>query len=270
VGAAADRGHGHPAERSSRQRSAEVRRIADPGSTDPAGAERRVARAVARRRARAGARHAGEVAVAAAAARTAAAAVLGSRRMGSGPRAIRTEKVRLVRGPDLEVQSPLAADPAAAEHPTPAAVEAVAAAVPVGRVPAARREMLPAGRDAGALHQVPAVPKRERAARHTHPAEAADLRGPLAPAGWELRRKGRTCWWAGSELHSERRRSLRETPDRENAPTEWRGEPAQHSRPFLTLEQEPHENPHFSRGEGLIYASFSSWTRAALPSRSRR
>ena len=193
MGAAAD--HGRPAERSSRLPSGRVlaRHIADPGPTDPAGAELRGDRAVAKRRrvravgrrARAVGRRARAVALAvavAAAART-AAAVRRLHRTGSGPRAIRTETVpRPARSQDLAVRSPLAAD-AAVECPNPAGAEAAAVAAPAERAPAGHRETLPADLDAGARRRVPAVPKQELVARHTHPAEAADPRGPQAPAG---------------------------------------------------------------------------------------
>jgi hypothetical protein len=151
------------------------------------------------------------------------------RRMGSIPRANRTETapapVRSRPALAAERTRLAAAEPVRAARPNPAA-RAVA-------VPAARRETHRAAHGAVAARRA-AVPKR------AEPVVGQSLRRPVAegavlparrvPAGPALRTKDRTCWWAGSELHSERRRSLRQTPGREHAPTKGRGRPAQHTR----------------------------------------
>ena len=186
------------------------------------------------------------------------------RRTGSVHRVNRTDMAgRPVRSPALAVRSRRAADPAGADSPNPAA----AAAVPLAERTATHR----AARDAEVGPPAAADPKREPEGHRTHHlAEAAARRDWRAPVERVLRTRDKICSWAGSELHSEHRRSFERNSRPRACPCPMAGKRAQHSRPFPCLEQQPLENRARSCPSGAFYASFSSWTRAALPSRSRR
>ena len=215
-----------------------LRRTASPAPIDRAAAararerraaERRTGRVVeGRRAARTAERRAAAAEADRVAERRSAAAVRPSRRTDSVPR------VNRIGTAPAPVRSPLAAAAhnrlaaagpvVEAAPPNPAEPEAAAARV-------ARTATRPAARDAAAGQRVPADPSPELEAGRTHPpAGVVGLPAQRAPVGPALRTTDRICWWAGSELHSERRRSLRETPGREDAPTAWWGKPAEHTR----------------------------------------
>jgi len=156
---------------------------------------------------------------AAAVARHTVAAVL-----GAGRRLLRTGSIPRVN--QIEMGRPPGRSQAPAERTRPdaaaldeAALDAAALAEearpnqlagPAVALLAGRRATRLAGRGAGVAPRVRAAPTQEPppARRIRCLAEEPGPPGWQAPAERAPRTTDRTCWWAGSELHSERRRSF--------------------------------------------------------------
>jgi hypothetical protein len=197
---------------------------------------RRDGRAAARRAAAAAA-----VAAVRAAEHRTAAAVRRSLRTDSAPRANRTGRARhLDRIPVLAVRShPAAADPAAAGLPNRAAAGAAGAAALAGRTETLRAaDVVGVGRSPAAPN--PLAPRRTR-----RPVEVPGLLGQRVPVAPVLRKRDKTCWWAGSGLHSERRRSFWRNSRPRPCPRSCSGQARGAYSAFAALEQSAAENADF-------------------------